>query len=190
MASCLASAAVAQSLPVSYLPIGLFFGRIEEGARIFTPARLLPQDHPEALGHEFPTLLRLHGTEFEALLWLGRQAGLQLWATLQRYPREPAPDWPFRDYLPPPDTTLLRGVPVRKEPSDDAPLPGLRAVLFHDRRLVLFIVDTRSLTLAERGMTVPTTMGLDLTRAQFLEAVGRAAGLAPAAGLGAVVFEP
>ncbi|HEU5218992.1 MAG TPA: hypothetical protein VFU23_10045, partial [Gemmatimonadales bacterium] len=57
--------------PKPYLLIGLFFGQVEEGARVFTPARLLPLDHPEALGHQFPTLLQLHGSEFPALLWLG-----------------------------------------------------------------------------------------------------------------------
>lgn len=35
----------AQGKPLSFC---LFFGQIEEGARVFTPARLLPFDHPEA----------------------------------------------------------------------------------------------------------------------------------------------
>lgn len=187
-ACCLASIAPAQARPAdSYLPVGLFFGRIEEGARVFTPARLLPLDHPESLGHDFPTVLQLHATEFPALLWLGRQAGLQLWATLQRYPTEPSPDWPYDGHQPPPDSTALRGVPVHRLPNSSSPLPGLRAALFHDRHLVAFIVDTRSLSLAERGMTAPTTMGLDMTRAQFLELMARAAAYAPAEGFGAVV---
>lgn len=173
-----------------YLPIGLFFGQIEEGARVFTPARLLPFDHPESLGHEFPTLQQLHGSEFRALLWLGNQAGLRLWATLQRYPTEPSPTWPYPDFAPPPDTAQLRTVPVVHRPRADAPLPGLRAVLYGNRGPILFIVDTRGLTLAARGMRTPTTMGLDLTRAQFLEAVGRGGAVAPAVGLGAVIFDP
>lgn len=173
-----------------YLPIGLFFGRIEEGARIFTPARLLPLDHPEALGHQFPTLLQLHSTEFPALLWLGQQAGLRLWATLQRYPTEPDTGWTYPDFAPPPDTAELRQASIHRRPDREAPLPGLRAVLFHNRQPVLFIVDTRSLTLTERGMTVPTTMGLDLSRAEFLSALGRAGPHAPARGWGAVIFAP
>jgi hypothetical protein len=188
---CLATTAVAQpAAPGPHLPIGLFFGRVEEGARIFTPTRLLPFEHPEALGHEFPTLLRLHATEFPALVWLGRHAGLHLRATLQRYPTEPSPDWPYAEFRPPPDTTQLGGVPIRRLPQGAAPLPGLRAVLFHDRQPVLFIVDTRSLSLEQRGMTTPTTMGLDLTRAQLLKLVLRAAELAPAENFGVVVFRP
>jgi hypothetical protein len=37
----------------AYLTTGIFIGSIEEGARIFTPARLLPFDHREALRHHF-----------------------------------------------------------------------------------------------------------------------------------------
>lgn len=172
-----------------YLPIGLFFGQIEEGARIFTPARLLPFDHPEALGHQFPTLLQLHGSEFQALLWLGDHAGLRLWATLQRYPTEPSSTWPYPGYSPPPDTVQLRTVPVIHRRGADAPLAGLRAVLYGNRHPILFIVDTRGLTLAARGMQSPTTMGLDLTRAQLLEALTRGARVVPEAGLGAVIFD-
>ena len=171
-----------------HLPIGLFFGRIEEGARIFTPARLLPLEHPEALGHEFPTLLQLHATEFPALLWLGQRAGLKLWATLQRYPTEPSTDWPYPDFSPPPDTTALGTAPVERRGPTEAPLAGLLAVLYHDRQPVLFLVDTRELTLEQRNMRVPTTMGLDLTRAEFLAALGRAGQLAPVTGYGVVVF--
>jgi hypothetical protein len=174
----------------SYLPIGLFFGQIEEGARIFTPARLLPFDHPDALGHEFPTLQRLHGSEFAALVWLGAQAGLRLSATLQRYPTEPSSAWPYADFAPPPDTAQLRGAPLVHRPRADAPLPGLRAVLYASRSPVLFLVDTRGLTLAERGMRSPTTMGLDLSRAAFLAALARGSVTAPATGLGAVIYDP
>ena len=176
--------------PGPYLPIGLFFGRLEEGARVFTPARLLPLDHPEALGHQFPTLLQLHATEFPALVWLGQQVGLYLRATLQRYPTEPGSGWPYQNFRPPPDTLELRRTSVTRRPYHEVPLPGLRAVLFHDREALLFIVDTRSLTLAERGMRAPTTMGLDLSRAEFLAALGRASHLAPEQGFGAVIFVP
>jgi hypothetical protein len=189
----LLSLAVTEAVPVDAqarpeVPIGLFFGRMEEGARIFTPARLLPFDHPEALGHEFPTLLQLHATEFPALLWLGHRAGLKLWATLQRYPTEPSPGWPYPDFSPPPDTISLGMAPVERRDQTEAPLPGLRAVLYHDREPVLFLVDTRELTLEQRNMRVPTTMGLDLTRAEFLAGLGRASQLAPVTGYGAVVF--
>jgi hypothetical protein len=190
-AACVADAVFAQAPPAKpYLTIGLFFGRIEEGARIFTPARLLPFDHPESLGHQFPTLLQLHATEFPALLWLGQQTGLQLRATLQRYPTEPSSEWPYPDFAPPPDTTRLRNVAIERRGPGDSPLPGLRAVLYHDRHPVLFLVDTRSLSLAQRGMTMSTTMGLDLNRAEFLAALARASQFAAAEGLVAVVFAP
>ncbi|HSE28820.1 MAG TPA: hypothetical protein VLA95_11375 [Gemmatimonadales bacterium] len=190
-ACCFAGVLPAQPAPPkAHLPVGLFFGRIEEGARIFTPARLLPLSDPEALGHDFPTALQLHGTEFPALLWLGQQAGLRLHATLQRYPTEPGAEWPYPDFAPPPDTILLRAAVVERRGEREAPLPGLRAVLYDDRRPVLFLVDTRSLTLAQRGMTMATTMGLDLSRAEFLAALTRASQFAPAEGLGAVIFSP
>lgn len=173
-----------------FVPVGLFFGQVEEGARIFTPARLLPKDHPESLGHDFPTVLQLHGSEFAALLWLGNQIGMHLWPTLQRYPTEPSPTWPYPAFAQPPDTAQLRVTPVVHRSRAEAPLPGLRAALFGNRNPILFIVDTRGLSLAERGMKQPTTMGLDLTRAEFLAALGRASAGAPAVGLGAVIFDP
>jgi hypothetical protein len=66
----------AQDTPASsrFLPVGLFIGSIEEGARIFTPARLLPLEHPEAGGHEFPTALQLHQGEYPLIVLLGRPA--------------------------------------------------------------------------------------------------------------------
>jgi hypothetical protein len=173
-----------------YLPVGLFFGRVEEGARIFTPARLLPLAHPEALGHDFPTVLQLHGTEFSALLWLGNQVGLRLWATLQRYPREPSGDWPYAEFRQPPDTTKLGGAHIIHRPKAEAPLPGLRGVLYDGSALILFIVDTRSLTLTERAMATPTTMGLDIRRAAFLAKLDSAGRLEPHQGLHAVIFDP
>ena len=60
----------------SYATIGLFIAGIEEGARIFTPIRLLPFEHPESEGPEFPNALQLHESEYETLVWLGQQAGL------------------------------------------------------------------------------------------------------------------
>ena len=157
----------------SYVAIGLFFGSIEEGARIFTPVRMLPSDHPEALGHDFPTVQQLHGSEFPLLLWLGGRIGLRLWPTLERYPTEPGRDWPYPDFLPPPDTAELQRIRVVSRPTAQAPIPGLRAALFGDEHLVAFIVDTRGLTLADRRMTRATAMGLEISRAQFLQAIRR-----------------
>lgn len=61
-----------------YLTTGIFIASIEEGARIFTLARLLPFGHPEALTHQFPTVLQLHGGEDQVLLVIGLAAGLRL----------------------------------------------------------------------------------------------------------------
>ncbi len=185
----LRGAARAQVSPEKpYAPVGLFIGAIEEGARIFTPVRLLPFGHPEAGQHEFPTVQQLHGSEFPALLWLGEQAGLRLWPTLERYPTLPDSLWPYPDRRPPPDTGALRHALVLRRPAATAPLPGLRAALFDGDNLVAFIVDTRGLSLAQRGLSRPTTMGLDVTRAEFLRRVGRGAPSSER-GLTAVVWE-
>lgn len=173
-----------------YLTFGIFIGSIEEGAQIFTPTRFLPFDHPEALGHQFPTALQLYGAEYPLLVWLGLQAGYRLRTTLQRYPREPSPDWPYIDFAPPPDSSGLHGIPITHHASGDSPLPGLRAVLFIDRNPVCFIVDTRTLTLKERRMSRATSMGLDLTRAEFLKALTDAADDAGGKTTAAVIFDP
>jgi len=149
------------------VPIGVFIGSIEEGARIFTPIRLLPFEHPDSEGHEFPNALRLHEKEVEALVWLGELAGLKLTATLRRYPATPAADWPYAEFREFP-VDRLRTIAVRRLPAEDAPIPGLRAAAILDGRMVCFIVDTRGLTLEERGMERATAMGLDLSRADFL----------------------
>jgi hypothetical protein len=171
-----------------YVTTGLFIGAIEEGARIFTPARLLPFDHPEALGHEFPTVLQLHRDEDRLLVLLGQHAGLRLSATLQRYPVQPDTLWPYAPFLPPPLATFQTVAPVMRRAAD-APLPGLRAVAFFDRFPLAFIVDTRGLTLAERHMQQATTMGLDVKRAEFLAALERAATAVPIAGPAIVVYQ-
>ena len=170
-----------------YAPVGLFFGAIEEGARIFTPVRLLPLDHPEALHHDFPTVLQLHGTEFSLLLWLGRQVGFQLWPTLERYPTMPSTDWPYREFQQPPDSAALARAPVRRRASADAPLPGLRAAIFDGSALVAFIVDTRGIPLAARHMTRTTSMGLEVDRTEFLRALQSAAA-APGSGLSVALW--
>jgi hypothetical protein len=63
-------------------------------------------------------------------------------------------------------------------------------VLHDGNALILFLVDTRGLTLEERGMAKPTAMGLDIDRAEFLAAVDRAIRTGTGAGLGVVVYDP
>lgn len=171
----------------TYLTTGLFIGAIEEGARIFTPARLLPFDHPEALGHEFPTVLQLHRDEDRLLVLLGQHAGLRLSATLQRYPTQPDTLWPYAPFQPPPLASFQSVTPIMGRAAE-APMPGLRAVAFLDRFPLAFIVDTRGLTLAERQMQQATTMGLDVTRAQFIAALRDAARAAPEVGPAILVY--
>jgi hypothetical protein len=173
-----------------YLPVGLFLGRVEEGARIFTPVRFFPFGHPEGGAHQFPTVQQLHGTEFPALIWLGSLVGMRLWATLERYPTEPATDWPYKDFAQPPDSLSLRSAEITHIRRAEAPMPGLRAVLYHDRQPILFIVDTRMLTLAERGMRGATAMGLDISRADFLKALDLASLHSALRGLGVVIYDP
>jgi hypothetical protein len=151
----------------AYVPIGLFIAGIEEGARIFTPVRLLPKDHPEAMGHDFPTVEQFHRGEAELLTALGRRAGLLLGMTLQRYPREPDGAWPYAPFRAPP-ATLFDSASVRSVPAARSPVPGLRAVAYVDSTPIAFIVDTRGLTLAERKMSRTTSSGLDISRAELL----------------------
>jgi len=172
----------------AYVTTGLFIGAIEEGARIFTPARLLPFDHPEALGHQFPTVLQLHRDEDRLLLLLGKHAGLRLSATLQRYPTQPDTLWPYAPFQPPPLASFQSVTPITRRAAD-APLSGLRAVAFLDRFPLAFIVDTRGLTLTERQMQQATTMGLDVTRAQFIAALRDAARAVPAVGPAILVYQ-
>ena len=171
-----------------FVTVGLFFASIEEGARIFGPARLLPFEHPDAFGHEFPNPPQLRGSEYDVLVLLGALCGLGLEATLQRYPQQPDPTWPYPEFAQPP-LEALRSAPVIRRPSSAVPLPGLRAVAFCRHMPVAFIVDTRGLSLAARGMTRPTTMGLDMKRATFLEALQRADHDLPAGDATIVVYE-
>jgi hypothetical protein len=170
-----------------FVAVGLFIGSIEEGARIFTPTRLLPFDHAEALGHDFPTALQLHRGEFDLLVLLGRHAGLGLAATLQRYPTQPDTLWPYAPFQSPPVMRFVDVAPTM-QPRAKSPLPGLRAVAFLDQTPVAFIVDTRGLTLAERGMHQATTMGLDITRPQFLAALTAASQQVSATGPAVLVY--
>jgi hypothetical protein len=194
LAALVASAPVRAQQPVpqvassGFVTVGLFIAGIEEGARIFTPVRLLPFAHAEALGHEFPTVEQFHGGEDRLLVSLGRHAGLLLGVTLQRYPTEPDSAWPYAPFQRPPADRFAALAPVRR-PAAESPLPGLRAVAYLDRVPLGFIIDTRGMSLAARHMTRPTSSGLDVTRAQVLAALAGAALACPATGACALVFE-
>lgn len=172
----------------SYVTVGLFIASIEEGARIFTPVRLLPFEHPEALGHDFPTVQQFHGGEDALLVTLGRQAGLLLSTTLQRYPREPDDSWPYGPFLRPP-VDRFTSVSAQRQPAQAAPVPGLRAVAFLDGFPVAFVVDTRGMSLAARHMERSTSSGLDISRAQLQRALEAAARSGPATGAWILVYE-
>jgi len=177
-----------QETSAEYLTVGLFIASIEEGARIFTPVRLLPLAHPEALGHQFPTVLQFHGGEDQLLIALGQQAGLLLGTTLQRYPAEPDTAWPYGAFQRPPTGAFVGRVPIRR-PAAEAPLPGLRAVAYHNRFPVAFIIDTRGMSLASRRMDRATSSGLDVSRAEVLAALTAASQVGPLTGAWMLVYE-
>lgn len=149
---------LAQQPSKPLVPVGIFLGSIEEGARIFTPVRLLPFNHPEAEGHQFPNALQLYG-----------------------------PSWMYKEFSQP-DTSHLRDLPCIKRPLADAPLRGLRAVLYVNKKPVCFIVDTRKMTLKARGMTRATSMGLDINRSDFLRALDEARRFVDPQSTAAVIF--
>jgi hypothetical protein len=171
-----------------FVTVGIFIASIEEGARIFTPVRLLPYEHAEALGHDFPTVLQLHGGEDRLLAALGRSAGLLLATTLQRYPTEPDTAWPYLPFERPPAAGFEGLAPTRR-PAASAPLPGLRAVAFLDAFPLAFIFDTRGLSLTARGMERATSSGLDVSRAQVVSALTAIAATGPREGAWVVVFD-
>jgi hypothetical protein len=182
-----AQQATASAAGPPYLTVGLFIGAIEEGARIFTPVRLLPRAHPEAMGHDFPTVLQFHRGEVPLLTILGQRAGLLLATTLQRYPQEPDTAWPYAGFRPPPVDRYDRAAVITAG-AREAPLPGLRAVAYLDGSPLAFIVDTRRLTLAERGMHRATSAGLDVSRDELLDALRAGAARGPATGAWILVF--
>lgn len=162
-------------IPQSRPPLttGLFLGRIEEGARIMGPIRLLPFEHPESLGHEFPNPQRLHSSEYEVLVHLGRLAGVRLETTLQRYPAPPTHDWPYAEF----DTLPWQRIRAARVDTAAAPsrVPGMRVAAYIAGEPIGFLLDTRALTLAQRGMTRATSMGIDLGRAELLARLRAAA---------------
>ena len=157
-----------------FVPVGLFFGNIGEGARIFTPVRLLPFNDPESKGHQFPTVLQLHGTEFPLLLLLGDKIGFKLYTTLERYPTFPDSLWPYPNYLQPPLKEFQNAEVVNLNDSLCG-IPGLRVAAFYNGSPVGFIVDTRNLSLKERHMQRTTSMGLDISRNDLLESLDKIA---------------
>ncbi len=185
----LAAAPVPQAPPApAYVTVGIFLGQIEEGARIFTPTRLLPPGYPESVGHEFPTAPELHADEVALLIRLGEAVGLKLAATLERYPRRPVSEWRYPRLHPPPVDELPSAALVERPPGE-APLPGLRAVAFSSRGFPLaFLVDTRGLSLADRHMERATAMGLDVTRRELVEALERVEPLRAAGRITIVTF--
>lgn len=179
----------AQSDESPSLVFGLFLASVEEGGRMMTPSRLLPFEHPEALGHEFPNPGQMHASEVEALVAMGEHTGLGLRATLLRYPRPPAQRWPYREFSPPPAQAIVACSTIRHYPRDASPAPGLRAVAKVSGKPAAFIVDTRGLSLAERGMTRPTTGGIDYDRATLLRAMEAACALVEDAEDAVILFD-
>ena len=171
----------------SFLTCGIFIGMIEEGARVFTPSRFLPFDHPEALGHEFPTALELHPSECDILVFIGQKIGLRLQATLQRYPKQPSTKWSYPDFERP-SLDEVRRADTLSFDSRISTIPELRVVAYRDRFPLSFIVDTRNLSLEERGMKQATTMGLDINRSQLLDAFSVIASRIPAHGSWIVIL--
>lgn len=183
----LAAARTEHGMSKPYLTFGIFIGKIEEGARVFTPVRLLPFNHPEALGHEFPTALELHESEYEVLVFIGEKVGLKLQTTLERYPRQPISTWKYPAFEIPPVEQIKRADTLSFD-AKTSPIPGLRVVAYKDRFPLSFIVDTRRLTLDERGMKRATAMGLDITRAQFLNGLMSVGSRIPDHGTWVVIF--
>lgn len=180
--------AAAPSDSAPFVTVGLFIASIEEGARIFTPVRLLPFEHPESLNHQFPTVLQFHGGEDRLLVTLGRAAGLLLGTTLQRYPTEPDTAWPYAPIRRPP-ADRFAAVSPRREPAANDPLPGLRAVAYLDGFPLAFIIDTRGMSLVARRMDRATSSGLDVTRAQVQAALAAGARKGPSTGAWMLVYD-
>lgn len=172
-----------------YITFGIFIGKIEEGARIFTPVRLLPFNHPEAGGHDFPTVERFHHKEYEVLVLLGEKVGLKLEATLQRYPTAPVAEWWYPEFQIPP-AEEVKNAEVKIVDSRKFPIPGLRVVVYKERFPLCFIIDTRRLSLEERGMKRATTSGLDITRQQLLQGLAEISSWFPPEGCYIVIFKP
>lgn len=150
-----------------FLPVGIYLGSPEEGARVLTAVRLYPEGHPDALGHEYPTAFGLHRSEVELLIRMGRLVRLELYATLMRHPAPPAEEWEYGGFSPPPPA-ILDAEAVEAGPR---PIPGLRVVAYLDGEPLAYLVDTRGMSLEERGMERGTSSGLDIPRTTFVAAL-------------------
>lgn len=148
----------------NYLATGIYLGNIEEGARIISFVRLLPKEHPQAQGHDYPTLFQFHKSEFETHLLLGEQLGWKLYATLFRHPTAPGDDWKFQEYTP---INVNRIRDAKSIDKSNSLIPGIKILACLNNQPVAYIIDTRDLSLKERGMTRATSSGLDMNRDQF-----------------------
>lgn len=155
-----------------YIPIGFSLGDLTLGERVITFHRLLPFDHPETRGHEFPTATVYTKNEVDIFIYIGKQLGWNLYATLWRHPSTPVDKWMYPDYpeLPGKKITSLEIIHSKSEP----PLKGLRAVCFLNNKPVVYIFDTRGISLKERGMSRATAGGIDMTRKEFLNKLSSA----------------
>ena len=171
-----------------YITFGIFIGKIEEGARIFSPVRLLPYNHPESGGHDFNTAKMFHQNEYEVLVLLGEKAGLKLQATLQRYPTAPVAEWWYPEFQIP-LVEEVKSAEVKVVDPEKSPIPGLRVVAYKEGFPLCFIVDTRELSLEERRMKRATTSGLDITRQQFLQGLKEISSWFPPGGSLVVIFQ-
>ncbi len=158
----------------SFIPVGLFLGSPEEGARMLSAVRLLPRDHRDSRGEQFPLVSTFSKDEVDALLLLGDAAGFDFGPTLDQFPLEPLNNWRYRDFRPPPVSDLEIAKRIFLD-SSDAPFHGLVAAAFHDGNPVCFLVDTRSLSLRARDMRRPNELGLDIRRSRFLDGLDRVA---------------
>lgn len=173
--------------PHTYAPVVMYLASPEEGARFFSLVRLLPRDHPVAIGHDFPTLQTIHPVEVDVLVHLGEQVGLGLRPTLERHKR-PTIAWPYYPQFRLPPLSAIREATVERRPAPESPVPGLVAAAFVDRATVAVLIDTRDLSLEDRGMQRATTSGTDFTRARFERGLRAIAADVPAEGAVIVVF--
>jgi len=170
----------------AFLTFGVTLAGIEEGGRVFGPIQFLPLEHPASAGHDFPNPPRFHQAEVDILVHLGEKIGLGLQATLTRYPDPPTDQWPYPVFAPPP----LEAVRVAdvKRVSTGSTIPGLRVVAIQDGFPLAFIVDTRDISLKERGMARATAMGLDMTRQEFLDGLRESCRAVPPEGTWILVY--
>ena len=145
----------------SFIPVGIYLGDIEEGARIISFVRLFPKGHSKAEGHDFPTAKVFYIGEVEILLEMGKSLGWNLYATLYRLPDPPIKKWPYLDFEPPPNIKSSGFTIIERQ---TVPIPGLLSIACSQEEPLAYIFDTRNLTLEERNMERPTSSGIDISR--------------------------